>query len=93
MNPLYQQLLGGTAQRSTPQSGQAPVFNNPIQKANYILRTLTNPAAFVKQQFPDVPDNLMNDPNQILGYLQQTRGIDTNQLQQILGQFPFGGGR
>lgn len=74
------------------QSSRAPMFSNPMQKVNYILRTLTNPAAFVKQQFPDVPDSMMNDPQQILGYLQQTRGIDNGQLQQILGQFPINGG-
>lgn len=68
-------------------------FQNPLQKANYILRTLTNPAAFVKQQFPDIPDSMMNDPRQILGYIQETRGIDNNQIQQILGQFPLNGGR
>ena len=89
MNPLYQQLLAG----AMPQSGRGPVFNNPLQKANYILQTLRNPAAFVKQQFPDVPDSMMNDPQQILGYIQQTRGIDNNQIQQILGQFQFNGGR
>jgi len=89
VNPLYQQLLAGAMQ----QSGRGPAFNNPLQKANYILRTLTNPAAFVKQQFPDVPDSMMNDPQQILGYIQQTRGIDNGQIQQILGQFPFHGGR
>lgn len=75
------------------QSGYAPMFNNPIQKVNYILQTLRNPAAFVKQQFPDIPDNIMNNPQQILGYLQQTRGIDNGQLQQILGQYPYNGGR
>lgn len=87
MNPLYQQMLGQMMPQQ--QSGYAPMFNNPIQKVNYILRTLTNPAAFVKQQFPDVPDNILNSGNseQILGYIQQTRGIDNNQLRQILGQF------
>lgn len=88
MNPLYQQLLGGPGMQS---SGMT--FQNPLQKANYILRTLTNPAAFVKQQFPDIPDSMMNDPRQILGYIQETRGIDNNQIQQILGQFPLNGGR
>ena len=88
MNPLYQQLLGNPGMQS---SGMT--FQNPLQKANYILRTLTNPAAFVKQQFPDIPDSMMNDPRQILGYIQETRGIDNNQIQQILGQFPLNGGR
>lgn len=82
-------------QLSIPQSGYAPMFNNPIQKVNYILQTLRNPAAFVKQQFPDVPDSILNSGNseQILRYIQQTRGIDNGLLQQILGQYPYNGGR
>lgn len=76
-NPLYQQLVGQ----------QAPVFQNPIQKVNYILQTLTNPAAFVRQQFPDVPENISNNPQAILQYLQQTRGITNQQIQNLIGRF------
>lgn len=78
-NPLYESLM------ANGQTG--PQFMNPIQKANYILQTLTNPARFVKQQFPDIPDNISNDPNQILQYIQRTRGISNEQIQTILGQF------
>lgn len=55
------------------------------QRVNQIMQTMQNPAAFVKQQFPDIPDNILNDPNQILQYLQQTRNISNAQLQQITG--------
>jgi hypothetical protein len=64
-----------------------PLFNmiGAYQKVNQLMQTLQNPAAFVKQQFPDIPDNIMNDPNQILQYLQQTRNISNEQLQQLTG--------
>lgn len=65
-----------------------PIFQNPVQKAAYIMQALTNPAAFVKQQFPDVPDGILNDPIQVKNYIQQSRGISDQQLQQILNQYP-----
>lgn len=64
-----------------------PLFNmiNAYQKVNQIMQSMQNPAAFVKQQFPDIPDNILNDPNQILHYLQQTRNISNEQIQQMTG--------
>ena len=64
-----------------------PLFNMIIayQKVNQIMQSMQNPAAFVKQQFPDIPDNILNDPNQILHYLQQTRGVSNEQIQQMTG--------
>lgn len=64
-----------------------PMFNmiGAFQRANQIMQTIQNPAAFVKQQFPDVPDNILNDPGQVLSYLQRTRNIPTEQIQQLLG--------
>lgn len=64
-----------------------PLFNmiGAYQKVNQIMQTMQNPMAFVKQQFPDVPDNILNDPNQVLQYLQQTRNISNEQLQQLTG--------
>lgn len=82
MNPLYQQLMGGPQMMSgTPQ------FQNPVQKMQYIMQAMTNPAAFVRQSFPDIPQNIQNDPNQILRYLQQTRGISDQQIQQVYNMY------
>lgn len=83
MNSWYERAVGAFPQ---PQTGVQ--FQNPIQKAQYIIRALTNPEAFVKDQFPDIPDNIANDPNQILPYLQKTRGISNEQIQQICNQYP-----
>ena len=64
-----------------------PLFNmiNAYQKVNQIMQSMQNPAAFVKQQFPDIPENILNDPNQVLQYLQKTRGISNEQIQQMMG--------
>ena len=85
MNPLFNQLMGQTPMQ--PQMSGTPVFNNPMQKMNYIMQAMTNPAAFVKNAFPDIPDQIQNNPNQILQYLQQTRNISNQQIQQLMGQF------
>ena len=69
-------------------ASQGPVFQNPIQKAAYIMQALTNPAAFVKRAFPDVPDGIVNDPVQVRNYLMQSRGISEQQIQQMLNQYP-----
>lgn len=82
-NPLYEQLM--RSQSNTPQ------FMNPLQKANYIMQAMTNPAAFVRQAFPDIPPQIQNNPNQILSYLQRTRNISNEQIQSLLSQHPYPG--
>ncbi len=88
VNPLYQQMMQQQFGMRNPMAQSGMQFQNPMQKANYILQTLTNPAVFVKNQFPDVPESIINDPNQVLRYIQQTRNISDNQLNQIVNQYP-----
>lgn len=83
MNPLYQQLSGGMQQ-------PAPTPMNPFQKMGAVMQAMRNPQQFIKQSFPDIPDNISNDPNQILSYLQQTRGISNQQIQNLVSMY---GGR
>ena len=85
MNPLYSMLM--SQQYAQPEQSQQPfAFMNPFQKANYVMRTLRDPASFVKQQFPDIPSDIANDPNQILQYLQRTRNISNEQISQLVNQ-------
>lgn len=82
VNPLFQQFFGGGM--PSPQPPQMP------QMMANVMRAMMNPAAFVKQYFPDIPDNIQNDPNQVFNYLQQTRpqvtGQQIQQAQQTAGQ-------
>lgn len=88
MNPLYEQMMS----KASPQGmSSTPQFANPIQKANYIMQAMTNPAAFVRQALPDIPAQIQNNPNQILQYLQQTRHISNQQIQNLLNQNPYPG--
>ena len=94
-NPLYQQfmnsMIGGASQGGAPSFNTGGVqFQNPMQNVTNIMQAMINPAAFVRQRFPDIPDNIMNDPNQVFNYLQQTHGQvsqdQIGQAQQMAGQ-------
>ena len=87
MNPLYNMLMSNQMNRSMFPT--QPM--NPMQKANYIMQAMTNPAAFVRQAFPDIPAQIQNDPNQILSYLQQTRHISNQYIQDLVNQNPYPG--
>ena len=80
MNPLYEQLARG---QQVP--NMAP--NNPISRANAVMQAMQNPAEFVKKAFPDIPDNISNNPAQILNYIQRTRGISNQQIQGLIRMF------
>ena len=87
MTSLYQMLGQPMMQGQTPtsfgqQMSSAPRFANPVQRMSYIMQAMRNPAAFMKQVFPDIPDQIQNNPNMILDYLQRTRGITDQQIQQ-----------
>lgn len=64
-------------------------FLNPYQQVQQVMSVMNNPAAFLKQRFPDIPDEIMYDPNRILRYLQQTRGITNEDIQKIQGGIPW----
>ena len=86
MNPLYNMVMSGQMGQNQAISPQAM---NPVQKMQYMLQAMTNPAAFVKQHFPDIPAEIQNNPNQILQYLQQTRHISNDQIQNLVNQNPY----
>jgi len=86
-NPLYQMM---NPQGAFQQNISGMQFQNPINKMQYIMQAMTNPAAFVKQHFPDIPDQISNNPNQILQYLMQTRGLTKQQIQEAANQIPNG---
>lgn len=88
MNPLYNMLMSNMMQQGNAVSPQSM---NPAQKANYLMQAMANPAAFVRQAFPDIPAEIQNSPNQILQYLQQTRHISNQQIQDLLRQNPYPG--
>lgn len=77
-NPLYQQLIGGSPVSQKPMSR--------IAQFQSMMNAMRNPSGFVKQAFPDIPDEIRDDPNRVLGYLQQTRGISNETVQQMMAE-------
>lgn len=96
MNPL-QHILGGQVPNAQPMQQQMPMgqsgmrFQNPMQKMQFMMQAMRNPAAFVKNVFPDIPDNIMNDGNQVLNYLKQSRGITDQDIRNVQSQMPYPG--
>ena len=96
MNPLYQQMMGagqapafgGPQQAASPMGFSGMQFRNPMEKMQYMMQAMTNPAAFVKRAIPDLPDAIANNPQQILQYLQQTRGVTDADIQAAQRQIP-----
>lgn len=85
MNNWYNRINGNQRPQKTIQ------FQNPMQQVQYIMNAIKNPVTFVKEQFPDVPENIRNNPDAVLNYLQQTRGSQfTQQLQQVSGMYGRG---
>ena len=82
MNPLYQSLMGN----GLPINNSVG-FNSPFEKMNMIFQAMKNPAQFVRNSIPDLPENISHDPQKILNYLQQTRGISNEQINTLLNQF------
>ncbi len=69
-----------------PRSMPMPI--NPMQKMQMVMSAMQNPGSFLKQKFPDIPDQYLNNPNLILQYLQRTRGITQQDIQNVQAQMP-----
>lgn len=88
MNPLYNQLMGVGAQQAPSVSGGVR-FANPMQKMQYIMQAMQNPAAFVRQHLPGIPEQAFSDPsgNGVLRYMMQNMGV-TQQDVMNANQIP-----
>lgn len=66
MNPLFNQVTGA---------------NSILDRARSIMASMQNPAQLLQQYLPGVPQEIANDPNQIINWLQQTGRITPDQIQ------------
>lgn len=99
-NPLYENMIAsGVPGVPLMQPGQQPMgmpamsgmqFANPLQKMNYIMQAMTNPAAFVRQHLPNIPEEAFRDPtgNRVLQYMQQNLGVTQQDIQNAQNQIP-----
>lgn len=93
VNPLYLQMMGGGMPAQAQAQPMNPMmsgmrFTNPIQKMNYIMQAMQNPAQFVRQYMPNLPQEISNDPNMILQYMQQNMGLTQQDIQNAASQIP-----
>ncbi len=94
-HPLQQMLtqMGGQAvqqPQTQPMISGIPQFANPMQKMNYLMQAMRNPAAFVKQHIPNIPDEVLRDPtgNSTLQYMQQNMGVTQQDIMNAQAQLP-----
>lgn len=81
-----QSMMPGSPQMPPVSGGQR--YLSPVQRMNMVMNAMTNPQQYVFGAFPDIPENIRNDPNAIYSYLQRTRGITDQDAQQIMDQIP-----
>lgn len=72
MNPLFQALNGGM-------QTQAPF--GLMQRAQQLAGMFGNPQQMVRQYFPDAPAEISGDPEQLIGWLQQTGRVNPQMVQ------------
>ena len=86
----YEKIVSNSQPVQQPQGYSGMTFQNPMQKANYIMQAMQNPAAFVQKVFPNMPSNIANNPNQILMYMKQNCGLTDADIQAAAAQIPKG---
>ena len=83
MSTMFDMFGGAPMQRSAP-APMRPM--NPMQRMQEMMRAMQNPAAYVSQKFPDIPQEIRNDPGRIMSYLQQSRNIGEQDMNNMAGQ-------
>ena len=97
MNPLYAALTGGQnavtqAVQQTMNNQQVVPMSGPQSVLQRAQQLMQNPVQAVRQMIPGLPENIANDPNAIIGWLQQTGRVSpqmmqtAQQLQQMMGK-------
>ena len=89
MNPLFQ-ALGGLSGASGGGMGQPamPMGGGPLgaiqgvmQRAQQMAGMFQNPQQLVQRYFPDAPAEIQGDPEQLIGWLQQTGRVNPQTVQ------------
>ena len=82
MNPLYNALQGHSEPLSPQMNNLSPNPRNGlcglVERARGMMQ---NPMNAVRQIIPGLPEQIASDPNQIIGWLQQTGRVTPQQIQ------------
>lgn len=86
-NPLFD-MYANQAQPQMPQMPVMPNMTNPMQRAAYMMEAMRNPAAFVRNVFPNMPREISNDANRVLQWMQQNLGVTQQDIRNVQNQIP-----
>lgn len=87
-------MMNHPLQQYIPQQMQRPQmpmgYHNPLQMMQSFAMAMRNPAAFVKQNLPGIPEQAFNDPtgNSVLQYMMQNLGVTQQDIQNAANQMP-----
>jgi len=83
MNP-FQAIMGQgmpLAQGGIP--GTMPGLNGLFGQAQQLAGILRNPQGLVQRFFPDAPQEVTGDPDQLLSWMQQTGRVQPQMVQMV----------
>ena len=89
MNPLFKAISGVSTPLSSGMNNSAPMMpgagmsapQNVLQRAMQLAQSFRNPQQLVQQFFPDAPAGVGSDPEQLIGWLQQTGRVNPQLVQ------------
>ena len=83
MNP-FQAIMGGAAPAPVNPPAQMPMnagINGIFGRAQQLAGILQNPQTLVQRFFPDAPAEVSGDPEQLLGWMQQSGRVTPQMVQ------------
>ncbi len=85
MNPLFHALTGGAGMpgQNPMQMVGAPTggLQGVLWRAQQLASMFQNPQQIVQRYFPDAPAEVSGDPEQLIGWLQQTGKVSPQMVQ------------
>ena len=89
MNPV-KAIMGGLSPMQNPAQNIPPMpmnagINGILGRAQQLAGMFRNPQELVQRFFPDAPTEVSGDPEQLLGWMQQTGRVNPQMVQMVRG--------
>lgn len=88
MNP-FKAIMGAsetvqTQVQNVPQMNLNAGFGGILGRAQQLAGILQNPQTLVQRYFPDAPAEISGNPEQLLGWMQQTGKVSPQMVQTVM---------